>query len=129
MSDRHRGEVSFNARQWRFIAAFSVGLLVWLIVRWILLAPSATRIVVGIVFALPFALGAPLIYIGHRRTYQGLTLALAPTLVLGLTEAVANVAMRYWAIAVLLVVLLNFMLLVGYLRATRSSSPPSRTEP
>ena len=124
MNDPIRIEDSYTARRWRQSAAVAVGLLAWLIVRWILLAPSATRIVLGILFALPFALGAPLIYIGHRRSYQWLTLALAPTLALGLTEAVANASMRYWAIAVLLVVLLNFLLLVGYLRATRSSSLP-----
>jgi hypothetical protein len=104
-------------------------MLAWLIAIWILVAPTTMRIVVGTILALPFALGAPLIYIGHRRSYAWLTLALAAPLALGLTEAVANGAVRGWAITLLLDVLATFLLLVGYLRATRSSSPPSRTAP
>jgi hypothetical protein len=104
-----------------------VGILAWLIAPWVLVAPTTMRIVVGTILALPFALGAPLIYFGHRRAYAWLTLALAAPLVLGLTEAVANVAMRGWAITLLLGVLVTFLLLVGYLRATRSSSQPSQT--
>jgi hypothetical protein len=49
--------------------------------------------------------------------------------VLGLTEAVANPTMRSWAAFVLFAVIAAFGLLVAYLRATRSSSLPSRTAP
>jgi uncharacterized membrane protein len=71
---------------------------------------------------LPLAVGMPFLYLGHRRAYAWMTLALAPTLVLGLTEVVANPAMRSWAAAVLLAVIAAFALLVAYLRVTRSSS-------
>jgi hypothetical protein len=111
-----------TARRWRHSTITAVGLLIWLIVRWVLVGPSATRIAVGTILALPFVLGAPLIYIGHRRSFAWLTLALAPVLALGLSEAVANAAMRAWAGGLLLAVLLTFLLLIGYLRATRSSS-------
>ena len=53
-----------------------------------------------------------------------MTLALAPSLVLALTEVVANPVMRNWAALVLTDVIATFALLVGYLRATRSSSLP-----
>ena len=54
---------------------------------------------------------------------------LAPSLVLGLTEVVANPAIRRWAALVLFDVVAAFALLLAYLRATRSSSLPSRTGP
>jgi uncharacterized membrane protein len=106
-----------------------VALLIALVVRWIVVGPSTPRVIVGAVLALPLALGIPFLYAGSRRSYAWMTLALAPALVLGLTEAVANPAMRGWAALVLFAVIVAFALLVAYLRATRSSSLPSQTEP
>jgi hypothetical protein len=113
----------------RLGACAVVVLLFALVVRWVLLAPSVPRLVAGAVLGLPLAVGIPFLYAGHRRSYAWMTLALAPSLVLGLTEVVANPAMRTWAALVLLDVLAAFGVLVAYLRATRSSSPPSRTAP
>jgi uncharacterized membrane protein len=101
-----------------------VAVLFTLVVRWIVIAPSTPRIVVGVALALPLAVGIPFLYSAYRRSYAWMTLALAPSLVLALTEVVANPAMRSWAALVLLVVIAAFALLVTYLRATRSSSPP-----
>jgi uncharacterized membrane protein len=98
-----------------------------LVVRWIAIAPSTARVVVGAVLALPLAVGIPFLYAGNRRAYAWMTLALAPSLVLGLTEVVANPAMRSWAAFVLFNVVVAFASLVAYLRATRSSSLPSQT--
>ena len=95
-----------------------------LVVRWIVIAPSTPRIAVGVALALPLAVGIPFLYGAYRRSFAWLTLALAPSLVLGLTEGVANPAMRSWAALVLLAVIGAFALLVAYLRATRSSSQP-----
>ena len=50
-----------------------------------------------------------------------MTLALAPSLVLGLTEVVANPAARSLAALALFNVIVAFALLVAYLRVTRSS--------
>jgi uncharacterized membrane protein len=100
-----------------------------LVVRWIVITPSTPRLVVGAALALPLAVGIPFLYAGRRRSYAWMTLALAPSLVLGLTEIVANPAMRSWAAFVLLAVIAAFALLVAYLRATRSSSLTSRTAP
>ena len=104
-------------------------LLFALVVRWFVIAPSTPRGVVGAILALPLVVGLPFLYAGRRRSYAWMTLALAPSLVLGLTEAVANPAMRSWAAFVLLAVIAAFGLLVAFLRATRSSSLPSRTAP
>jgi uncharacterized membrane protein len=92
-----------------------------LVVRWILIAPATPRVVVGAALALPLVVGIPFLYAGYRRSYAWMTLALAPSLVLGLTEVVANPAMRSWAALVLFAVIAAFALLVAYLRTTRSS--------
>jgi hypothetical protein len=98
-------------------------LLVAFLLRWTLLAPSTPRIIFGALLALPFAIGAWFLHAGHRRTFAWLTLALAPSLVLGLMEAVADPATRAWSTLFVFAVLATFVLLVAYLRATRSSSP------
>jgi hypothetical protein len=101
-----------------------VALLLALLVHWIVIAPSTLRIVVGAVLALPLAVGIPFLWSGHRRSYAWTILALAPSLVLGATEVVANAPTRSWAGLALFNVIVAFALLVAYLRATRSSSPP-----
>ena len=98
-----------------------------LVVRWIVIAPSTPRVVLGAALALPLVVGIPFLYVGYRRAYAWQTLALAPPLVLGLTEVVANPAMRSWAALVLFAVIAAFAVLVAYLRVTRSSSLPSQT--
>jgi uncharacterized membrane protein len=99
------------------------------VVHWTLIAPTTARLVAGVVLALPLVVGLPFLYSQRRRSYAWMTLALAPSLVLGLTEVVANPAMRSWAALLLFGVIVVFALLVAYLRATRSSSLPSRTAP
>lgn len=118
------GDESAAARRLRLAAVCATVLLLALIVRWAVIAPSTARIVVGAILAMPFALGAPFLYARHRRTYGWLTLALAPSLVLGLMEAVADPATRAWSALFVFVLLAAFALFVAYLRATRSSSRP-----
>jgi uncharacterized membrane protein len=112
------------ARRLRLAAVATTVLLLALIARWALMAPSAARIVIAALVAIPLALGAPFLHGGHRRTYIWMTLALAPALILGLTEAVASPASRAWATLLLLDLLATFALLIAYLRATSSSSQP-----
>ncbi len=113
----------------RLGACAAAALLLGLVVYWTLLAPSPPRILAGAILGLPLAVGVPFLYAGHRRSYAWMTLALAPSLVLGLTEVVANPAMRTWAALVLFDVVAALALFVAYLRATRSSSLPSQTAP
>lgn len=115
------GDESALARRLRLAALCATVLLIALIVRWAFFAPSTARLVAGAILALPFALGARFLYAGHRRTYGWLTLALAPSLVLGLMEAVADPATRAWSALLVFVLLATFALFVAYLRATRSS--------
>jgi uncharacterized membrane protein len=117
-------EESAVARRLRHAALFATVLLLALIVRWVFVAPSTARIVAGAILALPFAVGAPFLYAGRRRAYAWLTLALAPSLVLGLMEAVAAAATRAWSTLFVFVLLATFVVFVAYLRATRPSSRP-----
>ncbi len=112
------------ARRLRQAALVATVLVVALIVRWVIVAPSTARIVAGAILALPFAVGAPFLYARRRRAYAWLTLALAPSLVLGLMEAVAAAATRAWSTLFVFVVLVTFVVFVAYLRATRPSSRP-----
>ncbi|HKS56956.1 MAG TPA: DUF2069 domain-containing protein [Steroidobacteraceae bacterium] len=112
------------ARRLRLAAVLATMSVVALIVSWVVIAPSTARMVGGAVLALPFAIGAPFLYAGRRRAYGWLTLALAPSLVLGLMEAVAVPATRAWSALFVFVLLATFVLFVAYLRATRSSSQP-----
>jgi uncharacterized membrane protein len=112
------------ARRLRQAALVATVLVVALIVRWVFDAASTARIVAGALLALPFAIGAPFLYFGHRRTYGWLTLALTPPLVLGLMEAVVAPATRVWSTLLVFVLLATFVLFVAYLRATRPSSRP-----
>jgi len=118
------GSESAIARRLRLAAVAATVLLVALLLRWTLVAPSTPRILCGAILALPFAIGARFLYTGHRRTYGWLTLALAPSLVLGLMEAVVDPATRAWSTLFVFALLATFALFVAYLRATRSSSPP-----
>ena len=110
------------ARWLRLGACAVTALLIGLIVRWAAIAPSTPRLVAGTILGLPLVLGIPFLYREHRRAYAWLTLALAPPLVLGLTEAVANPEARGWAAFLVVDVFVTFALLVAYLRVTRSSS-------
>jgi uncharacterized membrane protein len=102
-------------------------LLFALVLWWTLLAPSPPRILAGSILALPLLVGLPFLYAWKRRSYAWMTLGLTPSLVLALTEVIANPAMRPWAALVLFAVIVAFALLVAYLRVTRSSSLPSQT--
>ena len=112
------------ASRLRLAAVFATVLVFLLIVMWVVIAPSTARFVGGAVLALPFAIGAPFLYAGRRRAYGWLTLALAPSLVLGLMEAVAVPATRAWSALFVFLLLATFALFVAYLRATRPSLRP-----
>lgn len=118
------GSESAIARRLRLAAVAATVLLVVFLLRWTLVAPSTPRILFGAILVLPFAIGAGFLYAGRRRTYAWLTLALAPSLVLGLTEAVVDPTTRVWSTLFVFALLATFALFAAYLRATRSSSPP-----
>ena len=81
------------------------------------------------IITMPLWLPLPWLIRGNRFTYAAMTLCVIPYFVLGVTEAVANPAARWWAGLCLIGALALFVVLIAYLRLTRvTSSPLSRTE-
>lgn len=72
---------------------------------------------------LPIAAPLPGLLRGSRRTYAWATLCVAPYLVFGVTEIVANPAVRVLAGAILFASLAWFVALVAYLRLSREPVP------
>ena len=79
---------------------------------------SVTRLAILLV---PLLLPLPGLLRGQRRTYAWATLCVTPYFVYGLTEVIANPAVRAPAGAILFASLAWFVTLVNYLRATRAS--------
>jgi uncharacterized membrane protein len=102
-------------------AALFIVILIALVAWWCIGGHATPgTIVLACVATSPLWLGLPRILAGHRRTYAWMTLALAPYLVLAITEAIANPARRTLAGVCLFVTLLLFALLVAHLRVTRN---------
>jgi uncharacterized membrane protein len=59
---------------------------------------------------------------GDRRTHAWATLCVAPYFIYGVTETVANPAVRPASAAILLASLAHFVALVAYLRVTRPAA-------
>lgn len=72
---------------------------------------------------LPIAAPLPGLLRGSRHTYAWATLCVAPYLVYGVTEIVANPAVRVAAAAILIASLAWFVALITYLRVSRSPVP------
>jgi uncharacterized membrane protein len=100
------------------VAALVVSLIVWRAMTGF----SAADAVLIAVLTLPLGIALPKLLAGNRRTYAWMTLAITPYLVVAVTEAVANPATRAWAGLCLMVALLLFVLLIGYLRVTRNQT-------
>ena len=82
-------------------------------------APWPANLGWTIALLLPVAAPIPGLLRGTRRTYAWATLCVAPYFVYGVTEVIANPAVRGAAAAILLASLAWFVALVGYLRLSR----------
>lgn len=80
-------------------------------------SPSSALVTAGLF--IPWLLPLRGLLRGDRRTHAWATLCVAPYFVYGVTEAVANPAVRVAAAAMLLASLAHFIALVFYLRASR----------
>jgi uncharacterized membrane protein len=119
-TDSQRAAIARRLRQATCAVTLILGALV---ARWVLYGGiSALKITVGTVLTLPLIIAVPLLYAGHRRTYAWMTLAVVPSLVLAITETVANSAIRGWAALCLLAAFALFILLIAHLRATRATA-------
>lgn len=72
----------------------------------------------ALLFALPLLLTLPGLLQGKRYTHSWATLCVLPYFVVGVTESVANTAIRYWALLLLGATLLWFFALIAFLRVT-----------
>lgn len=78
------------------------------------------------VLLVPLLLPLPGLLRSHRRTHAWATLCVAPYFIYGMTEVVANPAVRGMAGAILFASLALFVALVSYLRVTRPGAGPQR---
>jgi uncharacterized membrane protein len=114
-------EESALARQLRVATPGSTATLIVLVLVWRLSGGvSIGEIVLVAILTLPLGIALPRLRSGHRRTYAWATLAVIPSLVLALTEVIANAAARSWAAACLFLAFVVFVMLIAYLRASRS---------
>jgi uncharacterized membrane protein len=110
------------ANRWRGLAIVSMSALLALI---LVLRRSAgltlENVVLTLLLAMPIL--APLLGVarGNRHTYRWATLCVAPYLIVGMVEAIANPGARPWAATMLATGGLWFISLVAYLRVTARS--------
>jgi uncharacterized membrane protein len=104
----------------RIAVVSTIGILIAALVAWrVQTGFSIGDAVLIAVLTLPLLIALPRLLAGHRRTYAWMSLAVAPFLIVAITEAVANPAGRIWAGLCLVVAFLLFVLLIAYLRVTR----------
>jgi len=87
-------------------------------------APWPASGVLALALLVPLLLPLPGLLRRRRRTYAWATLCVAPYFIYGVTEGVANPAVRVMAGAILFASLALFVALVAYLRLTRPTAGP-----
>jgi len=112
---------SVLATRLRTAVMIAVALLIVLLVLWrVMTGLSAGDVVLIAALTLPLWVALPRLLAGNRRTYAWMTLAITPYLILAITESVANPDSRPWAGLCLSVAFVLFVLLIIYLRVTRT---------
>jgi uncharacterized membrane protein len=89
-------------------------------------APWPSNVGWTVALLLPVAAPLPGLIRGARRTYAWATLCVAPYFIYGVTEVIANPAVRGAAGAILFASLAWFVALVWYLRLSRGVVPPTQ---
>jgi len=105
-------------RTWVLGAWLMLFALVW----WRQLAQGSNLVHIGwaIFYSVPLLAPLPGLLKGKRYTHSWATLCVLPYFVVGVTEAVANMASRRWSLALLGAALLWFFAMISYLRASKS---------
>ena len=107
----------------RIAVVSTIGILIAGLVTWrVRTGFSIGDAVLIAALTLPLLIALPRLLAGHRRTYAWMSLAVAPFLIVAITEAVANPVGRAWAGLCLVVAFLLFVLLIAYLRVTRGQA-------
>jgi uncharacterized membrane protein len=92
-------------------------------------APWPANVVWTMLLLLPVVAPLPGLIRGRRRTYAWATLCVAFYFIYGVTEVIANPAVRGAAGAILFASLAWFVALVGYLRLSRSAASTDQSTP
>ena len=109
---------------WRRATLGAQGALATTVLAWQLLpVPTVKTLVTAAVLCIPIALPLRGLAVGRRYTYRWATLCVLPYFIVGLTEAIANAASRWWSLAVLVCALLWFVALVAFIRVTADNQP------
>lgn len=101
----------------------------WVLVCWALLlvlvclgqlqrGVNLTSLGWALLFCLPLLVSLPGLSRGNRYTYKWASLCVLPYFIVGVTESVANVALRSWALLMLGLSLLWFFSMLAFLRVT-----------
>lgn len=95
-------------------------LVLFVLVWWRQLAQDVdlTHLGWAVVYSLPLLAPLPGLLQGKRYTYRWATLCVLPYFIVGATESVANMSIRYWALALLGASLLWFFMMIAYLRVS-----------
>ena len=124
MSDRSGGaRVPVAARRWALATAALLAACV--VAAALRPAPLPAGLAWAALLLLPLLLPLRGLVLGRRRTFAWATFCVAPYFVYGLTEVVANPALRPLAGAILFASLAWFAGLLYGLRAAAAHSPPS----
>lgn len=105
----------------------SAWVLLILLVGWRQLTQGLTleQFAWALFYSLPLLAPLPGLLKGKRYTHRWATLCVLPYFTIGVTESIANVSIRYWAMSLLGASLLWFFALITYLRVTGSNASAS----
>ena len=92
-------------------------------------SPWPANVFWTLLLLLPVIAPLPGLIRGQRRTYAWATLCVAPYFAYGVTEVIANPAVRGAAGAILFASLAWFVALVGYLRLSRGATSTDQPTP
>jgi uncharacterized membrane protein len=115
-----------RARRWALVTLAMIGVAIGVAATLDASWPGGALLAAALV--LPLLLPLKGLLRGDRRTYAWATLCIAPCFVYGITEVIANSAVRAIAAAILFTSLAHFVALVAYLRVTRPK-PGSQAAP
>lgn len=114
-----------SSDQLRLASVVSTTLLVAIVIAWIISpALSVARIGVAALVTLPLWAWTPALWRGSRKSFAAMTLCVVPYMVGALTEIIANPAARLWASLALFAAFVLFVLLIVFLRVTRTPALP-----
>ena len=123
MTGRTPGATTVKRARCAVLAAMSVlGLLV--VIAALRRAPLPANLFLSLGWLVPVLLPLRGVLAGSRRTHAWATLCVAPYIIAGVTETIANPMLRTLAASIVFASLVWFAALIRYLRVTRPQTGP-----